>query len=106
MRKKDDFLDRLKRVFEEFEGHGNTHLFSYPSVCVGCVEGFGKKVYVFKGNKTTHHIAFVIDHVNGSIKDAFECNRFNLPRKANIESVNRIFLNEKHFQTIQHLFEI
>lgn len=93
--RRDEFLSRLKLVFDEFETHGNTHLFSYPSVCAGCFEGKGKKAYVFKGNKTTHYIAFVIDHVNGTIKDAFECHSFKLPRKAKIESANRIFLGDK-----------
>jgi hypothetical protein len=76
---KQDFMDKLNHVMEQFRQHKNTRLQSYPGFCSSdrcpnaCSGG-----QVFVGNRSGHYMNLIFDVKMGNVSDLYECEDFQV----------------------------
>jgi hypothetical protein len=99
---KDKFLLKLERVFQVFKESGDTYLSDYKGKCNKCYKEKGG--FTFVGNISKNYVSLIIDTLNGTVIDMFECTNF----KNNDESIvlkSRIYIDDFSPESLFKLIE-
>lgn len=82
------FISKLQKVFETFEGFGDTFLIPINGSCGDCDKT--KSGFTFYGNKSKNYITIIFDLAGKTIHDLYECATF-------INTINEVDLKEQIF---------